>query len=71
MPLTLPDYARYILATAGSAVIRQAPIDLRNYGAKNFPALFATTGLFDIVKADRGQSYVADKHNKDRASVPL
>lgn len=59
-----------LLASAGSAAKRQAPIDPRNYGAKNFPGLFAATGLFDIVKADNGLSYVADKRNKDRASVP-
>ena len=58
------------MSAAGSAVKRQAPIDLRNYGAKNFPALFAATGLFDIVKADHGHSYVADKRNKDRAAEP-
>ena len=54
----------------GSAAKRQAPIDPRNYGAKNFPALFAATGLFDIVKVDNGHSYVADKRNKDRAAEP-
>lgn len=58
------------LAAAGSAAKRQAPIDPRNYGAKNFPALFASTGLFDIVKSENGQSYVADKRNKDKASSP-
>lgn len=58
------------MSAAGSAAKRQAPIDPRNYGARNFPALFAATGLFDIVKADNGQSYVADKRNKDRAKQP-
>lgn len=58
------------MSAAGSAAKRQAPIDPRNYGAKNFPALFAATGLFDIVKVDNGQSYVADKRNKDRAAEP-
>ncbi len=58
------------MSAAGSAAKRQAPIDPRNYDAKNFPALFAATGLFDIVKADNGQSYVADKRNKDRAAKP-
>lgn len=58
------------LSAAGSAAKRQAPIDPRNYGAKNFPALFEATGLFDIVKVASGQSYVADKRNKDRAKTP-
>lgn len=58
------------MSSAGSAAKRQAPIDPRNYGVKNFPALFAATGLFDIVKIESGQSYVADKRNKDRAPQP-
>lgn len=58
------------MSAAGSAAKRQAPIDPRNYGAKNFPALFEATGLFEIFKADNGQSYVADKRNKDRAPRP-
>ena len=58
------------MSAAGSAAKRQAPIDPRNYGAKNFPALFAATGLFDIVKVDNGHSYLADKRNKDRAAEP-
>jgi len=45
-------------------------IDPRNYGVKNFPALFAATGLFQIVKTENGQSYVADKRNKDRTAQP-
>lgn len=59
-----------VLSTAGSAAKRQAPIDPRNYGVRNFPALFEATGLFEIVKAENGQTYVADKRNKDRASRP-
>jgi len=58
------------MSAAGSAAKRQAPIDPRNYGVKNFPALFAATGLFEIVKADSGQSYVADKRNKERTPQP-
>lgn len=59
------------LDAAGSAARRQAPIDPRNYGARNFPKLFEAIGLFDIVKADEnGQSYVADRRNKDRTSKP-
>ena len=34
------------------------------------PALFAATGLFEIVKMKDGQSYVADKRNKDRTPQP-
>lgn len=59
-----------LVSAAGSAAKRQAPIEPRNYGAKNFPALFAATGLFEIVKGADGQSYVADKRNKDRAKSP-
>ncbi|WDZ96744.1 NYN domain-containing protein [Herbaspirillum sp. WKF16] len=58
------------LSAAGSAVKRQAPIDPRNYGVRNFPALFAATGLFDIVKGENGLSYVADKRNRDRTGKP-
>lgn len=58
------------LSAAGSAVKRQAPIDPRNYGARNFTALFEATGLFDFIKAENGQLYVADKRNKDRAKRP-
>lgn len=58
------------LATAGSAAKRQASIDPRNYGVKNFPALFAAIGLFDIFKAENGQGYVADKRNEDRTPAP-
>jgi len=59
------------LDAAGSAARRQAPIDPRNYGARNFPKLFEAVGLFEIVKAEEtGQSYVADKRNKERAPKP-
>jgi uncharacterized protein (TIGR00288 family) len=59
-----------LIATAGSAAKRQAPIDPRNHGQKNFPALFEATKLFDIVKGDDGHSYIADKRNKDRTAKP-
>jgi uncharacterized protein (TIGR00288 family) len=59
-----------LLSTAGSATKRQAPIDPRNYGVKNFPALFEATGLFEILKAENGQTYVADKRNRDRTPRP-
>ncbi|MEH6791117.1 NYN domain-containing protein [Parasphingorhabdus sp.] len=58
------------MSAAGSAVKRQAPIDPRNYGVKNFPGLFEATGLFEIFKAESGQSYVADKRNTDRLPRP-
>ncbi len=59
------------LGAAGNAVKRQAPIDPRNYGARNFSKLFESVGLFDIVRAEEnGQSYVADRRNKDRAPSP-
>jgi uncharacterized LabA/DUF88 family protein len=58
------------LSAAGSAAKRQAPIDPRNYGARNFPKLFEATNLFDIVKAQDGHTYVADKRNRDRAPAP-
>lgn len=64
-----------VLSGAGSAAKRQAPIDPRNYGASNFPKLFEATGLFEIVRVDgrdggNGQTYIADKRNKDRAPAP-
>ncbi len=58
------------MSAAGSAAKRQAPIDPRNYGVKNFPALFEATGLFEIIKAEGGHSFVADKRNKDRTARP-
>jgi uncharacterized protein (TIGR00288 family) len=59
------------LDAAGSAARRQAPIDPRNYGARNFPKLFEAIGLFEIVKAEEtGQSYIADKRNKERTPKP-
>jgi len=58
------------MSAAGLAARRQAPIDPRNYGARNFTALFEATGLFDIARVENGQSYVADKRNKDRTPQP-
>lgn len=59
------------LDAAGSAARRQAPIDPRNYGARNFPKLFEAVGLFDIVKAEEtGLSYVSDKRNRERTAKP-
>ena len=61
---------RALMSAAGNATKRQAPIDPRNYGVKNFTALFTGMGLFEILKGENGQSYVADKRNKDRAPRP-
>lgn len=59
------------LDAAGSAARRQAPIDPRNYGARNFPKLFEAIGLFDIVKAEEtGLSYIADRRNRERSAKP-
>lgn len=57
-------------SAAGIAARRQAPIDPRNYGMRNFTALFEATRLFDIARVENGQSYVADKRNKDRTPQP-
>lgn len=67
---TAGDDGWAVMSGAGSAAKRQAPIDPRNYGVKNFPALFAAVGMFDIVKAEGGQTYIADKRNKDRSAEP-
>ena len=58
------------MSAAGSAAKRQSSIDPRNYGVKNFPQLFAAVGLFEIVREDDGQTFVADKSNKDRDPRP-
>ncbi|WP_374395336.1 NYN domain-containing protein [Sphingopyxis sp.] len=58
------------MSAAGLAARRQAPIDPRNYGVRNFTTLFEATGLFDIARVENGQSYVADKRNKDRTPQP-
>lgn len=59
-----------LLSAAGSAAKRQSSIDPRNYGVKNFVKLFEAIGLFDIVKGDDGQSFVADKRNSERTPRP-
>lgn len=58
------------MSAAGLAARRQAPIDPRNYGVRNFTALFEATGLFDIARLENGQSYVADKRNSERTPQP-
>src|SRR5690348_14249492 len=58
------------MSAAGSAAKRQSSIDPRNYGVKNFPQLFEATGLFEIVREPDGQTFVADKANKDRDPRP-
>jgi len=59
-----------VLAAAGSSAKRVSSIDPRNYGVKNFPALFEATGLFDIVRPAGGQPLISDKANLDRAKTP-
>lgn len=68
---TAADDGWAAMSAAGSAAKRAASIDPRNHGVKNFPALFAATGLFDIVRMENGQGYVADKRNTDRAAKPI
>ena len=58
------------MSAAGSAAKRQSSIDPRNYGVKNFPQLFEAVGLFEIVREPDGQTFVADKTNKDRDPRP-
>lgn len=58
------------MSAAGSAAKRQASIDPRNYGVKNFPKLFEAIGIFDIFKDESGQAFVADKLNADRDPRP-
>jgi uncharacterized protein (TIGR00288 family) len=58
------------MSSVGNAIKRQAPIDPRNYKAKNFVALFEATGLFDIFRAESGQAFVSDKKNVDRSTTP-
>jgi uncharacterized protein (TIGR00288 family) len=58
------------MSAAGSTAKRQAPIDPRNYGCKNFPALFEATEAFEIFKGENGQRYVADKLNAERTAEP-
>jgi uncharacterized protein (TIGR00288 family) len=59
-----------LLATAGSLARRQASIDPQQYGETGFTALFEKTRLFEIVRAESGHPYVADKRNKARAPRP-
>ncbi|PZQ49578.1 NYN domain-containing protein [Novosphingobium sp. TCA1] len=42
------------MAAAGLAARRQAPIDPRNFGVRNFTALFEATGLFEVVRIENG-----------------
>src|SRR4029079_18399802 len=59
-----------VLSVAGGSAKRVSSIDPRNYGAKNFPALFEATGLFDIVRPKGGQPLIADKRKLERAKKP-
>ncbi len=58
------------MSAVGSFVKRQASIDPKNYGCKNFQKLFEATELFDFFKTSSGQVYVADKKNKERSKQP-
>ncbi len=59
------------LSAVGSTAKRQdSTVDPRNYGMKNFTALFEAVGLFDVHRAKNGHVQVADKRNKDRSKVP-
>ncbi|WP_309623768.1 NYN domain-containing protein [Novosphingobium sp.] len=57
------------LSSAGSAAKRLAPIDPRNYGVSNFTKLFEATGLFEVVRGQNGQPYLADRA-KEHAAGP-
>ena len=57
------------LSSAGSAAKRLAPIDPRNYGVSNFTKLFEATGLFEVVRGQNGQPYLADRA-KDHSARP-
>lgn len=59
-----------LLAAAGNSARRQGSIDPRNYGVKGFTALFEKTKLFEIIKSESGEAYIADKRNKGRAPLP-
>lgn len=59
-----------LLAAAGSAAKRLAPIDPRNYGHATFTKLFDATGLFELVRGKNGQPYIADRRNKERSAKP-
>lgn len=58
------------MSAAGNAAKRQASIDPRNFGVKNFAKLFDAIGIFDIFKDESGQVFVADKLNADRDPRP-
>jgi hypothetical protein len=58
------------MSAVGSAFKRQSSIDPSNYGLKTFSALIEKTGLFEVVRADGGHAYVADKRNRKRSKTP-
>lgn len=58
------------LSAAGSAAKRLASIDPQNYGVSNFAKLFEATGLFEIVKGNSGQPWIADRKNANRSATP-
>ncbi len=58
------------MSAVDSAFKRQSSIDPKNYGLKTFSALIEKTGLFEVVRADGGHAYVADKRNRKRSKTP-
>ncbi len=56
------------MSTVGQ-VAKQAAIDPRRYGAKNYTGLFAKIGAFDVVKCG-GSAFVSDRLHRGRAARP-
>lgn len=57
--------------TMAGQVAKKTTIDPRRYGAKNYAALFARAGAFEIVKTEGGIAYVGDRGDPRRASRPV
>lgn len=53
----------------GACRPKPSPIYPHDYGVKNFATLFETTGLFQVLRIANGQSYVADKRDKERTAT--
>lgn len=58
------------LAAAGSNVRHFATLNPKDFGARNFTALFAATGRFVIARAADGITYIADAANEQRSPAP-
>ena len=58
------------MSAAGPGKRREAPIDPRHNSGREFLAPFLGTGAFDTNRVENGQSYVADKRNKEHAPQP-